>query len=40
MGKNKEINNLSHLLISVSELTERAIKTSLERPRGEKLYKG
>jgi hypothetical protein len=39
VGKDKKINNLSHLLTSVSELTERATKTSLGRPRGEELYK-
>jgi hypothetical protein len=39
VNKDKKINNLSYLLISVSELTERAAKTPLERSRGEKLYK-
>jgi hypothetical protein len=39
IDKNKEINSLSHPLISVSELIKRAIKTSRGRPRGEKLYK-
>jgi hypothetical protein len=39
ISKNKEINSLSHPLTSVSELTERAAKTPLGRPRGEKLYK-
>jgi hypothetical protein len=40
ISKDKEINNLSHSLISVSGLVERAIKTPLERSRGERLYKG
>jgi hypothetical protein len=31
MSKDKEVNSLSHLLISVSELTEYAIKTPLKR---------
>jgi hypothetical protein len=39
IGKDKEVNNLSHLLTSVSELIERAAKTPLRRPRGERLYK-
>jgi hypothetical protein len=39
VGKNKEINNLSHSLTSASELIKRVIKTSLRRPRGERLYK-
>jgi hypothetical protein len=38
MGKYKEVNSLSHPLISVSELAERATKTSRGRPRGERLY--
>jgi hypothetical protein len=39
MSKDKEINSLSHSLVLVSELIERAVKTPLERSRGEKLYK-
>jgi hypothetical protein len=38
MGKDKEMNNLSHPLILVSGLTECAAKTPLGRPRGEELY--
>jgi hypothetical protein len=40
MGKNKEINSLSHPLTSVSGLAECGAKTSLGRPRGERLYEG
>jgi hypothetical protein len=32
MDKDKEVNNLSHLFISVSGLAERVIKTPLARP--------
>jgi hypothetical protein len=39
MSKNKEVNSLSHLLALVSGLIKRAAKTSLGRPRDEKLYK-
>jgi hypothetical protein len=40
VGKDKKVNSFSHPLISASGLTERVIKTSLGRPRGEGLYKG
>jgi hypothetical protein len=38
MGKNKEMNSLSHPLISASGLAERVTKTPLGRSRGERLY--
>jgi hypothetical protein len=40
IGKDKEMNNLSHPLTSVSGLAECGAKTSLKRPRGEGLYEG
>jgi hypothetical protein len=39
ISKDKEVNSFNHLLISASGLAERVTKTSLGRPRGEKLYK-
>jgi hypothetical protein len=38
VGRNKEVNNLSHPLILVSGLIEYGAKTLLERSRGERLY--
>jgi hypothetical protein len=40
IGKDKEINNFSHPLTSISELIKCDAKTPLKRSRGEKLYKG